>query len=266
VETRPKRTALVTGASAGIGEAFARLLAREGFDVVLVARRGDRLEALARELAAETGVRAFAVPLDLSAPDAGAALEARLTAEGLGVDVLVNNAGYGLKSRFTDAGWLEHAAFVQVMATSVAELCHRFVPAMVERGYGRIVNVSSIAAFTPETPGSLYGAVKRFALSFSRALAKELEGTGVNVCALCPGYTQTEFHDVIDVREQIDRLPGFFVMDADVVARQGWEAVERGRVVCVNGGLNRLIVWVCGLVPFSWLQAIVRRSVLRPDR
>lgn len=261
-----RKTALITGASAGIGEAFARLLAAEGFDLVLVARRRERLEALAEELSRAAGVRVLALPLDLGEPATPKALWERLCDEGIAIDVLVNNAGYGMKSTFTDTPWPEHAAFVQVMATSVAELCHLFVPKMRERGFGRIVNVSSIAAFTPEVPGSLYGAVKMFALSLSRALARELEGTGVNVCALCPGYTLTEFHDVIDVRDHIERLPAFMVMDADVVAQQGWDAVCRGRVVYVNGWLNRRIVQVARVVPQRWLSAITRRSVLQPKR
>jgi short-subunit dehydrogenase len=265
--TAPARgTALITGASAGIGAAFAHLLAAEGFDLVLVARRVDRLVAISAEVEERWGraVRVFGT--DLSDPSAPAGLEQHLAAEGVEIDVLINNAGFALKSSFAASSWREHAGFIEVMATSVAGLCHRFLPGMKERGWGRIINVSSIAAFTPEASGSLYGAVKMFTLSLSRALAKELEGTGVHVLALCPGYTLTEFHDVIGVRDQIDRLPGFMVMDAPTVARQGWEAVERGRVVYVNGRLNRLLVRVTRIVPHSWLGAIARRCVLRPDR
>jgi short-subunit dehydrogenase len=265
--TRPERgTALITGASAGIGAAFAHVLAAEGFDLVLVARRVDRLVEIAAEVEERFGVSVNVLGTDLADPSAAAGMEQHLATEGVEVDVLVNNAGFALKDAFMDASWREHAGFIQVMATSVAELCHRFAPGMKQRGFGRIINVSSIAAFAPETAGSLYGAVKLFTLSLSRALAKELDGTGVHVSALCPGYTLTEFHDVIDVREEIDRLPGFMVMDAMTVARQGWDAVERGDVVYVNGRLNRLIVQILRVMPDRALRAIARRSVLRSKR
>ena len=280
-----RRTALVTGASAGIGAAFARLLAAEGFDLVLVARRRERLEELAvslrkealrkealreeasREEARErTGFEALVLPTDLADPDAPRAIFDELSERGIAVDVLVNNAGYGLNKGFVEAHWQEHADFLRVMATSLAELCHRFVPGMQERGWGRIVNVASVAAFGPQVAGNLYGGVKSFVVDFTEALALELHGSGVDVCALCPGYTLTEFHDVIDVRAEIDALPGFLVMSADVVARQGWEAVCRGQTLCINGWLYRAIVSVCRHAPPSLLRAIARRSVLRPSR
>jgi short-subunit dehydrogenase len=260
-----RRTALVTGASAGIGAAFARLLAREGFDLVLVARRRDRLEELAKVLQ-QSGVEAHVLPADLADREAPRAIFDQLRAQGIELDVLVNNAGYGLKQGFLEASWQEHADFLQVMATSVSELCHLFAPGMKERGWGRIVNVASVAAFAPQVPGNLYGGVKSFVVDFSEALALELHGSGVNVCALCPGYTLTEFHDVIDVRAEIDALPGFVVMSADVVARQGWQAVSRGQPVCINGWLYRAIVSVCRHAPPPLLRAISRRSVLRPSR
>ena len=261
-----RRTALVTGASAGIGAAFARLLAREGMDLVLVARRADRLEALAKELREACGVQARVLAADLADPDAAQQIQEMLERDGVSVDVLVNNAGYGLKKGFSEASWQEHASFLQVMATSVTELCHLFVPGMKARGWGRVVNVASVAAFTPQVPGNLYGGVKGYVVDFSEALALELKGTGVHVCALCPGYTLTEFHDVMDVRNQIDALPRFVVMSADVVARQGWQAVERGQAVCVNGWLYRAIVAVCRHTPTFLLRSLSQRSVLRPKR
>lgn len=261
-----RRTALVTGASAGIGAAFARLLAAEGFDLVLTARRHDRLEALAKEMEAAHGITAHAIAADLADTESPRRLHAELQEREIAIDVLINNAGYGLREGFGKARWQEHADFIQVMATGLTQMCHLFAPGMEERGWGRIINVSSVAAFAPQAPGSLYGGVKSYVLGFSQALGLELDGTGVNVCALCPGYTLSEFHDVIDVREQIDALPGFVVMDAETVARQGWEAVERGDAVCINGWLYRLICFACRIAPPSMLRVVSRRSVLRPKR
>lgn len=261
-----RRTALVTGASAGIGRAFAELLAGRGMDVVLVARRRDRLEALAKELEERHGVAARVLVADLADPAAPRRLYGELEALGIAVDVLVNNAGYGLREGFLAASWRQHADFLQVMATSPTELCHLLAPGMKARGHGRIVNVASVAAFTPQVPGNLYGGVKAYLVDFSEALALELADTGVHVTALCPGYTLTEFHDVMEVRDSIDALPGFMVMPARVVARQGWEAVERGRAVYINGWLYKLIVGVLRYTPAFLLRALARRSVLRPQR
>lgn len=256
----------MTGASAGIGAAFARLLAGESFDLVLVARRRDRLEALSKELEQAHAVTAHVVAADLADPATPRAIQAELEAREIQVDVLINNAGYGLQQGFAEASWQEHADFIQVMATSLTELCHLFAPGMRERGWGRIVNVSSVAAFTPQVAGSLYGGVKSYVAAFSQALGLELEGTGVHVCALCPGYTLSEFHDVIEVRDQIDALPSFVVMKAETVARQGWEAVERGDPVCINGWIYRGVCFLCRILPPAMLRAIARRSVLAPKR
>ncbi len=256
----------MTGASAGIGSAFARLLARRGFDLVLVARRRERLETLAKELEQDGDVTAHVLAADLANPGAPRAIRDELLQRGIGVDVLVNNAGYGLARGFSEADWKEHADLLQVMATSVTELCHLFVPGMKARGWGRIVNVASVAAFTPQVAGNLYGGVKRYVVDFSKALALELDGTGVRVCALCPGYTKTEFHDVMGVQDQIDALPGWLVMSADEVASRGWSAVERGEPVCVPGLLYRALVAVCRVAPPFLLRALARRSVLRSRR
>ncbi len=255
----------MTGASA-VGAAFARLLAAEAFDLVLVARRRDRLEALSKELEEAQGITAHVIAADLAAPESPRDVYEELQALGVSVDVLINNAGYGLRNGFGEASWQEHADFIQVMATGLTQMCHLFAPAMKERGWGRIINVSSVAAFSPQVAGSLYGGVKSYVVGFSQALGLELEGTGVNVCALCPGFTLSEFHDVIDVRDQIDALPSFMVMDAETVARQGWQAAGRGDPICINGRLYRLFCFVCRIAPPSMLRAISRRSVLRPKR
>jgi short-subunit dehydrogenase len=256
-----RRLALVTGASAGIGEAFARHLAAQGFDLALTARRAERLRSLADELAARHGVVALALPADLSDPGAAAGLEASLEAEGRQVDVLVNNAGYGLSSVYVETGWTDQAAFIQSMVTAPAELAHRFAPGMATRGYGRIINVASLAALAPGGPGStLYAAAKGFLVRFSESLHLELRGTGVHVSALCPGFTYSEFHDVTGTRGLVGRtVPRFAWQAADAVVRAGWAAVEANRAVCVTVVVNKLLALAARLAPESLALAVMAR-------
>ena len=253
-------TALITGASAGIGAAIAREFAAHGFDLVLTARRGDRLEALARELAAAHGCTAHVIVADLSDPAAPTRIFDEVARKGLTVDALVNNAGYGLPGGYLGSGWEEHRAFIQVMVTSVAELCHRFAPGMVERRRGFIINVGSVAGLVPSTAGhTLYGAVKALVIRFSESLAHELGPHGVHVTALCPGFTYSEFHDVNGMRSQVNRLPRWMWMDADTVARQAYDAVMRGDIVYVNGSVNKALVVLARYTP-GWL---VNRALKR---
>jgi short-subunit dehydrogenase len=253
------RTALVTGASAGIGEAFARLLAEDGFDLVLTARRLQRLQALGQKLQEAHGVRVTAIGEDLSDPDAPRRIAAQLEENGTRVDMLVNNAGYGIPEPFLGVGWEAHAAFIQVMVTAVCDLTYKFLPGMIERGYGRIINVSSVAGLLTGSAGStLYGAAKSFLIKFSESLWLELEGTGVHVTALCPGFTYTELHDVSGTREQISKTPAFMWMQARTVARQGIDAVMRGDPVYVNGVFNGLLAGVTALSPRGLALSISR--------
>jgi uncharacterized protein len=250
------RTALVTGASAGIGAAIARELARRGFDVVLVARREDRLVALAEELRRTHGVAARAIVADLADEAAPERLRDDVAGAGGTVDVLVNNAGNGVRERFTQTPWSVQRDLLRVMLTSVLHLAHLFVPGMVERGWGRVLNVASVAAFVPERPGALYGPVKRFVVGASYALALELEGTGVTVTALCPGFTRSEFHDVMGTRAQADRVPRWMWMDSAAVARGGVEAMMKGRALHVSGPVNRAVTWGCRVLPPGLIRAL----------
>jgi short-subunit dehydrogenase len=255
------RRALVTGASSGIGEAFARELARRGFDLVLTARRADRLEALARELREQHAIEAIVAPLDLSRPDGPEALVAALDAQGLSVDVLVNNAGYGVTGYFEEQPWATHAAFIQVMMTAPTELVYRLLPGMKARGYGRIVNVASLAGHTPGSAGhTLYAASKAYLIKFSQSLALEGTGTGVNTTAVCPGFTYSEFHDVTGSRELVSKMPGFMWMDAATVARQGLDAVDAGKAVYVTGGVNRAIKTLFKLLPDGLALKLAKRQ------
>ena len=259
-------TALVTGASAGIGAAIAREFAARGFDLVLTARRADRLEALARELADTHGCAARVVAADLADPAAPGRIHDEVARAGLTIDALVNNAGYGLPGGFLGSSWEEHRAFVQVMVTSVAHLCHLFAPGMVARGRGYIINVGSVAGLVPGTAGhTLYGAAKSLVIRFSESLALELRPRGVHVTALCPGFTYSEFHDVNGMRRQVSQLPRWMWMDADTVARQAYEAVMRGDIVCVNGRVNRAIVALARYTP-QWIVSRVALGAAKKFR
>jgi len=250
--------ALVTGASSGIGAAIAREYARRGVPLVLVARRRERLEALAAELRGRVAVECIAA--DLADPAAPAWLQAELERRGLFVSRLVNNAGYGVPGRFLSSGWEVHRDFLQVLVGAVVELSHRLLPAMEAAGYGRILNVASLAGLVPASAGhTLYGASKAFVIRFSESLAQESRPRGVHVTALCPGMTWTEFHDVNGMRARVSRLPRWLWMDAAAVARLGVDAVERGDARCVPGAANRMLAALAKYLPESVAHALIER-------
>ncbi len=254
-----RRLALVTGASAGIGEAFARLLAAKGYDLALTARRGDRLEALAAELGARHGVRALTLAADMAEAATPGALVDRLAGEGRAADVLVNNAGYGLPGVFAETAWSDQAALLQVMLNGPCELAHRVAPGMIARGFGRIVNVASVAGLTPGGAGhTLYGPVKSFMIRFSQSLRQETRGTGVHVSALCPGLTWSEFHDVNGTRAKLSAgTPRWLWMEAEAVAAAGWKAVETNRPMAVPGAPNKIAAVLAKLLPDEAIMALM---------
>jgi short-subunit dehydrogenase len=242
--------ALVTGASAGIGAAFARELAARGHALVLTARRKDRLETLAAELRAAHGVAVECIACDLADPAAPDLLLAATQRRGLAIDVLINNAGYGVTGSLVSREWKTHADFIATMIAAPTALCHRFVPGMRERGFGRIVNIASFAGLVPAPAGhTLYAASKAYLIRFSEALALENRHYGINVCALCPGFTLSEFHDVTGSRRNVAMMPKWIWLRADDVARAGIEAVERGEIVRVVGAQYRLIKALFKLIP-----------------
>ncbi|MER3546113.1 MAG: dehydrogenase [Rhodanobacteraceae bacterium] len=257
-----KPRALVTGASAGIGAAFAHELATRGCDLVLTARREYRLRILADELHGQHGIDAQVIVADLAQADAPSRIVDEIVRRGLHIDILINNAGYGVPGGFLDSDWQTHADFIRVLMITPTELCHRLLPAMRGRGYGRIVNVASLAGLIPGTPGhTLYAAAKAYLIKFSESLALENRALGVNVCALCPGFTYSEFHDVTGARERVSRMPGYLWMHADEVVRQGLDAVEHGRIVYVTGRVNRAIKMLFKLLPDAIaLKLITRRA------
>ncbi len=255
------RTALVTGASAGIGAAFAADLAARGFGLVLTARRTDRLEDLAERLEREHGVPVLAIPGDLAQTETPERIMAAVADAGLTVDVLINNAGYGLPPHFADLSWQEHRDFLQVMVTAVAHLTHLVLPGMVARDYGRIVQVASIAGLLPGSMGhTLYGASKAFLIRFSEALSLEMEGRNIRVQALCPGFTYSEFHDVTGGREEVSTYPGYMWMQAEDVVRRSLDGVMgTGPTVLVTGRFNTAVATAAKLLPQWALMALSRR-------
>jgi hypothetical protein len=241
--------ALVTGASSGIGRAIAVRLAADGSDLVLVARRRDRLEALADELTRAHGVGVEVLVADLTDPDGVAAVEGRLRAANPPVDLLVNNAGRGGQGAFADMpiAWQEEQIRLNVLAP--VRLAHVALEGMLARGRGGILNVSSIAGLQPMPHVATYAATKAYLSSFSHALHEEVRHQGVTVTNLLPGFTRTEFHEAAAINRSI--VPGPAWMKADTVARAGLRAVARGRAQCVPGVGYRVLSVISGLTPWS---------------
>lgn len=236
------RTALVTGASSGIGAAFARVFASHGFDLVLTARREKKLEALARELEQAFAITAHVLPADLADANAPQHIFDELQARGVAVDALVNNAGYGVPGNLDQSSWERHRDYIQVMTVAPVHLAHLLAPAMAARGYGRIINVGSLAGLLPpHAGGTLYYPAKAFLIKFSLAHGQELRGTGVRVTALCPGFTRTNFQRASGGTVEAVSFPDFLWMDAEEVAAQGYRAVMAGVPVCVPGWCNRVL-------------------------
>ena len=253
-----KPWALVTGASAGIGAEFCRQLAEKGYQLVLIARREERLQSIADELMSSHDTRSLIIEADLSQKDACEMIVERLALENISIEFLVNNAGYGLPGSFHVPAWQEHADFIQLMMTAVCELTWRLLPGMQERRRGFIVNVASVAGLVASSAGhTLYGASKSFLIRFSEALALENEETGVKVCALCPGFTYSEFHDVNGTREMISKLPAYLWLDAKDVVADTIQAMSADKVkpVVVPGRQYKMIVFANRYLP--WLASIL---------
>ena len=254
-------TALITGASSGIGESLARQLAAHGADLILVARTEDRLHALAAELGARYRVQVHVLPADLNLPGAASQLHAAVQARGLNVDILVNNAGLGGYGEFSAQPPAEIDRMIAVNIGALTGLTRAFLPDMLTRGRGRVLNVASTAAFQPGPMMAVYYATKAYVLSFSEAIAEEVAGSGVSVTALCPGPVRTGFQAVSRLGES-DLLSGparLAILSADEVARLGVRGMLVGQRVVVAGRLNRVQTLLPRLLP----RAVVTRLIAR---
>jgi short-subunit dehydrogenase len=255
-------TALITGASSGLGEQFAYALGREHYDLVLAARREDRLAAVAGRARTAGAGAVRIIRADLAQRETPAALHQQLTTDGVQVDYLVNNAGFGTTGRFHVLPLERELEEVELNVTSLVATTRLFLPAMVERRRGTIINVASTAAFQPTPYMATYGATKAFVLSFSEAVAAELSGTGVTVMALCPGPVRTEFQKVAN-NERI-RFPSFIWTEADRVVSEGIAAAASGRSLCVAGAINNAMVIASKFTPRS-LATLISSRLMRPS-
>jgi short-subunit dehydrogenase len=264
-----ERTCVITGASSGIGTEIARLLAARGYGVTLVARREDRLRALAEELAAASKIRAEVIPVDLSDEAARAGLAEEVAQRGLTVDVLVNNAGFSTVGPVHKSDPAREVSMIRTDVEAVAHLCSTFVPGMVERGRGAVLNVASTAAFQPLPGQAGYGAAKAFVLSYSRAMDQELRGKGVTVTCLCPGPVETGFAEAAGIGDEAAAasLPKVMWVSAEDVAAAAVAGMDKGRSVVIPGTPNRVLAGLAHHVPRKVLLPILasRHPMLRDE-
>lgn len=252
--SRPE-TALITGASSGIGAELARCFAQNGSDVVLLARRADALESLARELEAAYPSTAHVLVSDLSEPGAASRIADRFDDAAISVDVLVNNAGFGARGRFADLDAQRQTDMIAVNVTALTDLSRRLLPGMLDRGRGGILNVASTAAFQPGPYMSVYYATKAYVLSFSEGLAEEVAGTGVTVSCLAPGPTDTAFADRADMRETMLFQLGA-TMEPATVAQVGYDGFRAGQPVVIPGAANQFMAFMTRFLPRSVARKI----------
>jgi len=251
--------AIITGASAGLGVAFAERAAADGYDVALVARRLDRLEKHGAEIAARFGVRALPIAQDLADPGAPVAILRAVQAQGGAIGALVNNAGYTIPKLYQNTTWAEQAAFAQVMALAPAHLCHLVLPLMLAARSGRIINVASIAAFSSGAAGhTLYPATKSFVVKLSQSLAAEARRANVFVSALCPGYVKTEFQAANQLDKVGDSAPRLFWQSPQAVVAETWRRNANGAEVIVPGAFNKIVATILKTIPEPWMAALVR--------
>ncbi len=257
ISRRP--AALITGASSGIGRAFAEAYARRGHDIFLVARREDQLARVATDLGRAHGIDAIPWAGDLADPETPQRLFDALAALGREVDVLVNNAGFGVPGVFIEVDWARHKACLEVMTVAPVRLAYLFAPQMAARGAGSIINVASLSAMLPpHAGGTLYYPVKSFLLQFSLALSAELRQTGVNVTALCPGFTETDFQAAAGGTVESVAIPRFLWSKPDDVVAACIRAVEAERPVCIPGAFNKAIAVAFKLMPGPIARYLVR--------
>ncbi len=250
-------TALVTGATAGIGFSYAQLLANEGFDLVLVARDLPRLNKVAKELAKAYGIKAETLKADLTKPSQLAKVEKRLSSNSKSIEVLINNAGFGIKDSFVDSALVKEQELLDVLVTAPMRLTHSVLPQMLKRDSGVIVNVSSVASFIA---GGTYSAAKSYLTVFSEYLHTELRDTNIKVSALCPGFTRTEFH--ARGKMKMTGLPNYMWLTTDQVVRKSWRDVKAGKVICIPGLQYLILCTIARIAP----RPIVRKAGINVRR
>lgn len=249
----PGHRALITGASAGIGREIARQLAASGNDIILVARREEQLRVLATELSEAHGTNVQIIQADLSDAAAPASILEATRRRNLQVDYLVNNAGSSGPDLLRGRSWSDNSEYLRLMMTSVAAMCHFFIPPMRERGFGRVLNVASVAGLMSVSGDYSYGPTKAYVVALSKGLSAALKSEGVHVTALCPGFTHTDFHASERLTRMKRSTPGFIWYDVGVVAREGLWALEKGRAVYISGRLYRFLVPLLRVPLSRWL-------------
>ena len=247
-------TALITGASAGLGKEFARQLAAAGNDLVLIARRREPMEELAAELSDAHAIEVTILTADMSLADSPAQLYRETQQRGLAIDYLVNNAGCEPPDLIRERDWQKHDTYIRLMMTSVAAMCHEFIPGMLERGFGRVVNIASVAGRLTVAGDYSYGPTKTYLIALSRALSATYKSKGVYVMALCPGFTHTDFHASDRLTAMKKASPKFLWYDADVVIREGLAALEKGKEEYTSGRLYRFII---PIIRQGWARKLI---------
>ena len=258
------RTALITGASSGIGEAFAEAFAQQGLDLILVARSSDKLDATAARLTKTYGGRRVEViAADLSAPQPGAALAKKIAALGMGVDVLVNNAGFGLAANFHKNEPARQQQMITLNVNAVVDLAQTFLPPMLERGAGAIINIASLAGFQPTPYMTVYGATKAFVLSFSEGLWAEYRSKGIAVIAVCPGPVDTAFFEATGNAKLRQTIPRGTMLTAEQVVAASLKALAQGKSFVVPGAVMKLASLLPRFMPRALVASVAARTMQR---
>lgn len=256
--TQKNKTVLITGASSGIGYEMTPYFARDGYNLVLVARSEEPLRKLAKNMEQQFGVQAFVLVKDLAQPSAPEEVYRELTEAGISVDVLINNAGYGTFGLFTDTPLDKELQMLQLNIVALTHLTKLFARDMLKKGSGKILNVASTAAFQPGPLMAAYYASKAYVLSFTEALANEFEGTGVTISALCPGPTESGFQKAAAMEKS--KLVQNKIMDTDTVARIGYDSLLRNQTVVITGFMNKAMVFAVRFMPRKLVTKLVRAA------